>query len=197
MIILMWRAVLVAFVGGIQNAMHKYKNCAGALCLALGLAACGTEAPAVTDPVQARASIQQSLDHLEALKLVSGETLVLELPEQATECYGAPCPGTEWVEIYNAELFRQAPRIAQLADIAEAVSADSTVAPSLMSERAAAVAALSALQVISIGSLIEDQPANNPECYNLPCESDILAAQHANELRVGRAFAIASRARGL
>lgn len=177
--------------------MHKFKHSAGALCLALGLAACSTEAPTITDPVQARASIQQSLDHLAALQLVSGETLVLELPDEATACYGAPCPGTKWVEVYNAELFRQAPRVAQLADIAEAVSADPTVAPSPMSERAAAVAALSALQVISIETLIEDQPANNPECYNLPCESDKLAAQHANELRVGRAFAIASRARGL
>ena len=178
--------------------MHNLKNSAGGLFLALGLGGCGVAAtPVINDRVQAQASVEHSLDRLHALQIVSGESLVLELPAEATACYSLPCPGSRWVPIYDAEIVRQATRLAELTDIAEAVIADTTVARSAMSESTAAVTALSALKLITVERLVEDQPNNNPECYNLPCESDKLAAQQANELRVGQALAIVGRAQGL
>src|SRR5262245_14048650 len=89
------------------------KLAAGGLTLALGLGGCGGGAggePVVQagDPAAVDASITQSLDRLRALDIVHVGRLVLDLPEQATACYGLPCPGSEWVEKYEAERARQA-----------------------------------------------------------------------------------------
>jgi hypothetical protein len=63
------------------------------------------------------------------------------------------------------------------------------------SQAAAAVQALNALQVVRVASLVEVKPANDPQCYNLPCQSDIQAADAATGMNVARAFAIADAAK--
>jgi hypothetical protein len=173
----------------------------GLIGLAIG-AGCGGSSPGTTATEPASVeyveqSIQQSLDRLEALSIVHVGRLVLDLPAEATSCYGLPpCPGAE--EPYRVERARQAPRVAHLASIAEAMR-DRYVVPHDKSEAGAALEALAALNVVQVTGLVEAKPANNPECYNLPCGSDIEAADRENAKRVGQVFAIvaAAKASGL
>ncbi len=46
-----------------------------------------------------------------------------------------------------------------------------------------------------MSGLVTVQPANNPQCYNLPCESNIAAADAQNARRVTEAFGIADAAK--
>ena len=46
--------------------------------------------------------------------------------------------------------------------------------------------ALRALELVEIGKLIRDEPANNPYCYNLPCPEDVEAAAVENEARAAQ-----------
>jgi hypothetical protein len=55
-----------------------------------------------------------------------------------------------------------------------------------------AVQALDALKIINSGSLVVEQPANNPSCYNLPCDSDRQAADQENQRRAVVTFTIAN-----
>lgn len=170
------------------------KNTAGGFAIALGLGGCGVApvAPSMVaaDSRQVDASINQSLDRLLALQVIEVDGLVLNLPEEATSCYNLPCPGSKWVQPWEAERARQAPRLSQFADIAESVNADASITPRDMSESSAAIKALTGLAIVEVSGLVLAQPANNPDCYNLPCESDKQAAQKVNELRVAKVFAI-------
>jgi hypothetical protein len=140
------------------------------------------------------ASIKDSLDRLNSLQLFSVDGLVLKLPAQASECYGIPCPGDKVGQAeYDAERARQASRLAKLAALAGRCS------NSLCYDRAPesadqAVQALNALQIVQVGSLIAAQPANNPDCYNLPCQSDKDAAAAENQRRATVAFTTAQMA---
>ena len=51
---------------------------------------------------------------------------------------------------------------------------------------AANLEALRSLDIVTIGELIVAQPSNNPNCYNLPCPSDVQAADATNLDRAGR-----------
>jgi hypothetical protein len=150
-----------------------------------------SEANALVD-----ASIQDSLTRINALQVFSVESLVLNLPEQARECYNLPCTGdtASW-DAYHAERARQAPRLAKLADQAEACNSGNCYVSTPTSPDEA-VQALNALQIVSVGSLIQAQPANNPECYNLPCPSDTAAAQSENDRRAQVAYTTAQYAKG-
>jgi hypothetical protein len=44
---------------------------------------------------------------------------------------------------------------------------------------------------VQIGALILAEPQNNPNCYNLPCESDKQAAEAINNERAGKLANIA------
>jgi len=169
----------------------------GLIGLAIG-AGCGGSSPGTTATEPASVeyveqSIQQSLDRLEALSIVHVGRLVLDLPAEATSCYGLPCPGSE--PAYNAERARQAPRLERLAKLAEAAAGDPYLAQHDKSEAGAALDALTALQVIQVTGLIETKPANNPSCYNLPCGSDIAAADRENAARVTQVFGIVAAAK--
>jgi hypothetical protein len=153
-------------------------------------------APAANDPVQqVDASIQQSLDRLSALQIFSVGGLVLNLPAAATACYSIPCSGDTqgWAE-YHAERARQAPRLAALAAQAEDCNSGHCYVsiPTSVDE---AVSALDALQIVEVGGLIQAQPKNNPDCYNLPCPSDQAAAEAENNRRAAEAFTIATYAK--
>jgi hypothetical protein len=184
--------------------------------LALGVTGCGVgtqeepaQQPAVTpvtqpapthaqqDSAAIDASIQDSLSRLNALQLFSVEGLVLNLPEQARECYNLPCPGdtASW-DAYRAERARQAPRLARLADQAAQCNSGNCYELSLTSPNET-IAALNALQLVSVGSLLTVQPANNPSCYNLPCASDKAAADQENSRRAGAAYTTAAYAQAL
>jgi hypothetical protein len=141
---------------------------------------------------QVDASIQQSLDKLSALQIISVGGLVLNLPESARACYNLPCPGdTQAQAAYDAEKARQAPRLAALAAQAEQCNTGNCYlsAPTSADQ---AVSALNALQIVQVEGLIAAQPMNNPACYNLPCGSDITAANNENTRRAAVAFTAAT-----
>jgi len=179
--------------------MNKtFKHATGGLAIALGLnAGCSGEPPkpAASDPAQIEASITQSLDRLRALELVDVTKLVINLPAEATACYGLPCPGSSWEQPYRDERARQALRLEHLADIAVATAQNAYLAPRDPSEAAASVQALSALEVVAVAGLIEVKAANNPNCYNLPCPDDVKAADAENGLRVAKVFGIVDAAK--
>ena len=173
------------------------KHATGGLALALGLGAgCGfTPAPAASEPSKVEASIEQSLDRLRALQTLEVGGLVMILPAEATSCYGVPCAGSAWVQPYRDEQARQAPRLEKLAVLAEETRHNAYLTPHDKSETAAAIEALNALQIVSVGALITVQPKNSLECYNLPCPADVQAADQENAKRVTEAFGIVDAAR--
>jgi hypothetical protein len=170
----------------------------GGLAIALGLSAgCGGESPkpATSDPAQVESSITQSLDRLRALELVDVTKLVINLPAEATACYGVPCPGSTWEQPYRDERARQSVRLQRLAEIAEATAHNAYLTPRDPTEATAAVQALSALEIVEVGGLIEVKAANNGNCYNLPCPGDVKAADDENGLRVAKVFGIVDAAK--
>ena len=189
----------MVFEGPKEGIMRKaYQQATGGLIgLALSAGCGGSSAlPSGSEPAtaqQVEQSIQLSLDRLQTLHIVYVGRLVLDLPAEATACYGLPCPGSEGA--YNAERARQAPRLERLAKLAEAAAGDPYLAPHDKSEASAALDALAALQVIQVTGLVETKPANNPQCYNLPCGSDIAAADRENASRVTQVFGIVSAAK--
>src|SRR5579859_3745003 len=168
----------------------------GLFALSLG-AGCGSAAtatpPAQPNPENVEQSIQNSLDRIHTLQIVDVSRLVLNLPAEATACYGIPCTDSDRQK-YQAERARQAPRVELLASLAEAAAHDSTIAPRDMSDKDAALKALADLAVVEVSGLVETRPANNPDCYNLPCGSDIELANKINGTRVAQVFAIVDAA---
>ncbi|MGQ0508638.1 MAG: hypothetical protein ACT4TC_25340 [Myxococcaceae bacterium] len=157
----------------------------------------GKQAPNISDRAALNQAVQQSLDRLNALQLFSADRLVMKLPANATDCYGVPCPGdTAGQSAYDAELARQAARLSKLADQAESCNSGNCYifTPNSADE---AVQALNSLEIVQVGSLLVAQPKNNPNCYNLPCESDIQAANEENQRRAIKTFSIAENARGI
>jgi hypothetical protein len=139
------------------------------------------------------ASVQQSLDRLEALNLFNVDELVMNLPASVGSCYGL-CPGD--TEAYDAELARQAGRLEELVEVAESVNSGHRYMFGTASAEEA-VKAMNALEIIEVESLVVSEPQNNPACYNTPCASDILAAKRENERRATVAFTIAQYAQDI
>jgi hypothetical protein len=166
------------------------------LAIALGVSGCGSDGtpPAKMSAAEVNASIEKSFERLQSLQVFSAYQLVMNLPAEATSCYGVPCD-SKWQGPYDDERARQAPRLAKLADITQAVAADASLQPRNIYDSGAAVQALQALQIVQVDSLVQVQPANNADCYNLPCPSDQQAADRENQLHVAQAFAIAEAAK--
>jgi hypothetical protein len=164
--------------------------------LAIALVGCGNESPQPAKMTQAEvsASLEKSFDRLNALQVFPAYQLVLNLPAEATACYGVPCD-SKWQAAYDDERARQAPRLAKLADLTEKVVNDKSLTPQQIYDSEAAVKALADLQIVTIESLVQVAPKNNPECYNLPCPSDQADADRANQLHVAQALAIAEAAK--
>ncbi len=169
------------------------------IAVALGLGAgCVGATPEPTQPMEparVQASIQQSLDRLRALEIFPVGRLVMNLPSEATQCYGLPCPGSQWVKPYHDEQARQAPRLQKLADLAEAARHNQYLTPHDKSEVQAATQALNELQIVAVETLLQVTPQNNPQCYNLPCPADVLAADQENAKRVTEVFGIVEAAK--
>jgi len=173
--------------------MNKTLRASG-FALVIGIAGCEGNQPAKPTPAEVDASIQQSFERLQALQVFSADRLVMNLPAEATACYGLPCDKAKWQPAIDAERARQAPRLSKLADLTEAASKDASLTPRAIYDSDLAVQSLQALQIVEVGSLIQVQPQNNAECYNLPCPSDQQAADRANGLHIAEAFAIAEAA---
>lgn len=175
--------------------MTKIATTAGGLALALGLsggcAGGGTAAP-VSDPVATHAAISQDLERLRALDVFQVGRLILDLPEEATACYGAPCAGFQSA-VAQAEA-EHAPRLARLTDDA-AAAVEGSAYPVESAGVAADLESLRALRIVEVGALITTVPANNPNCYNLPCEADKARADAENRARAGRLAAIVAATR--
>ena len=140
-------------------------------------------------------SAKESLARLSALKVVHVGSLIIDVPAEAMQCYG-PCPGYE-DEITRAKA-KAAKRLAKLVRVAEK-TADAK--PSSKSASAKAIksniAALNALRIVYVGSLVEAKPANNPNCYNRPCKEDRDLAKQTTERRAAHLAALAKAAKGL
>jgi hypothetical protein len=162
----------------------------------------GSGHPVTGDPPQATADplahVDENLARLQALDVFTVGQLVVDLPAEAHSCYG-PCPGSQ--PAIDAAKTRAATRLAELADTAEKVVSSAAVAvgPSTCETPAidANLAALSALRIVGVSGLVVTQPANNPQCYNLPCPADKAAAQAANCARAGKLAAIVAATKGI
>ena len=171
----------------------------GLFALSVGVG-CGSGVPASmasdpVPPVQVEQSIEQSFERLRALRIVDVRNLVLNLPAEATACYGLPCEGSVWEQRYRDERARQAPRLARLTDLAEATVHGQYHVTHDKSEAEAAIQALAALAIVEVAGLVETKPANNPQCYNLPCPTEVDAADRENSARVSQVFAIVDAAK--
>jgi hypothetical protein len=143
------------------------------------------------EPVDVR-PLDENLAMLEDLALFQVGDVVLDLPAEASHCYGI-CE--QWQAEADAQRAEQNVRLSALVDIAVEVRA----LPYVDTEASASdsLSLLEGLQLIEVGELVVDQPANNPDCYNLPCESDVRAAEQSNARRAAELAAIAERARDL
>jgi len=182
---------------------------AGGLVVTLGLGGCSTGTPATTGPtVQAdkpaqsaadrqvlNTQIDQDLSRLNELQVIHSGQLLVDLPSEATACYGVPCPGSSWVQPYWDERAHQAARLHTLANLATTTMPTVSIGDHVKSEADAALSALSALSLIEGASLIEAQPASNVNCYSLACPSDIAAADQATALNVAKVFALVDAAK--
>ena len=184
---------------------------AGGMALAIGLG-CGTGtagpraaaqeataasqpvAPAPLSPAEVDTSIRQSLDRLRSLEIVNVGRLVMNLPSEATACYGLPCPGGPWVAPTELERARQAPRLAKLAELAVAESRDAGLSPAPAGAAAAAVAALADLKIVEVAGLVLASPRYSGHCYGI-CPEDQAVADRENGLRAARVQAIAAAAK--
>jgi hypothetical protein len=170
-----------------------------ALALGLGSGCRGNDQAAAANPAPptygvVSASINADLSRLESLEIFAAPRLVYELPAEATACYGQPCaPNLE--PAFRAEQARQAPRLAHLADLAAAVARDKSLTPAPSDEAAAALSALIGLRIVATDGLLRTTATSSPSCYNLPCPSDVEAAERTNGLRVARPAAIAAAAK--
>ena len=168
------------------------------LALTFALAACAhTSAigPAGNDGDDAvvgdPATIEGNLQRLADLEVFTVGSLVLDVPDEAFNCYG-PCP--EWEDEIAAAEAAAAARLELFVDAAEVGAENSEVPSAYASFDADAVAAdlatLASLEIVTVGSFLAAEPANNPSCYNLPCQEDIEAADDENCLRQARLHAI-------
>ena len=160
----------------------------GAVSLVAGCAGTSPEPVAPLAPVALEAQISTDVAALRALHAFEVGDLVMRLPSEATACYGLPCNEADRAR-WASERNEQALRLH--AFVAEASAATPTAAAPTAAEVAQSLEAIASLQIVSVSALADAQPANNPECYNLPCSSDVAAADAENAERHAHLVAIA------
>jgi hypothetical protein len=176
--------------------MSKFESLARRLVLLWGLSlGCGegtsSPSPTTTDPPAVystespaieivAAQLKTDLGRLHRLQIVSVETLAANGAE-SHGCYGLhPCDDNLSYPVTAAVYRREAPRLNRLVGLAEAVAGSPTARAV---DTAADLAALNALEIVRSSGLLTVAPANNPNCYSLPCPEDIARAQTENQRR--------------
>jgi hypothetical protein len=159
----------------------------------------GEKPPVVEEPAEqgaseAVANIDKNLERLRSLEVIGVGELIVKLPQEATNCYG-PCPGYE--DVIAAAKEDAAGRLQSLATIAETAAKSPAPDACAAATIDANVAALRGLEVVEVEGLLKAEPKNNPNCYNLPCQEDIDAAQAITCERAGKLASIASASKGL
>jgi len=146
------------------------------------------------DQAAALARVDENLARLHALNVFDVGEMIVQLPQEATSCYG-PCPGSEpLIEQAKGEAaLRLDDFVAAAEPAAKTVTADACAQPTIDAN----VAALNALKVVEVKGLIVEQPKNNPTCYNTPCQTDIDAAQAVTCERAGKLASIVEATKGL
>jgi hypothetical protein len=151
-----------------------------------GTAAATPPTPPVTpDPGYGDPSVEANLARLQALQVFDVGALILDLPDQATACYGLPCPADVTQSMLRAARARQAPRLARLTALAESAAASTEIAPAAPADVAGDLQALRDLRVVEIGDLIAAVPVAQPSCYNQPCPEDLARADADTQRRAG------------
>lgn len=150
--------------------------------------------PTVSPDPAALEHVDANLARLRALDVFEVGQLVVDLPAEASNCYG-PCPGSE--PIIAAAKVKAATRLAALTEVAVTAAAAAPASACAMPAVDDNLAALQALRIVGVTSFLEAQPAHNPQCYNLPCAADIEAAKATNCARSEKLASIAGAAKGL
>ncbi len=153
------------------------------------------ESPSSLPPRDSRDSVAQidaNLARLRGLHVVDVGELILRAPAGAANCYSLACPGDE--DRARVEAAARLARLADAADTAATCTPADACAPEVIDHN---LVALMSLQLVEVRGLLRAEPVNNPNCYNLPCESDIEAARQLTCERAGRLANIADAARGL
>jgi hypothetical protein len=172
--------------------------------LAVGVGCGGQPGGPVSSPAasptkaELQVDVQDHLARLRALQIVEVGQLVMQLPNQATACYGLPCSADTTAETVDRALRVQAPRLARLTDLAEESARASTVTGDT-GHATADLAALRRLSIVELGGLLAVTPQTSTSCYNLVCPDDAerAAAENARRARVLHDVATAAVARGL
>jgi hypothetical protein len=142
---------------------------------------------------EALARVDENLERLRALQVFEVGEMIVDLPAEASNCYG-PCPGSEAAIAAANEA--AALRLDEVVAVAE-VAVDepgSYLCTELVDEN---LELLRALEVVEVLGMIQAVPQNNPQCYNLPCQSDIDAAAAVNDLTAAKLDSIARETSGL
>jgi hypothetical protein len=142
------------------------------------------ETPAAPTRAALEAEAQDDLARLRALQLV--EVRGLRLPDQKTHCYGNPCPdGATWERVLDGAYARIVPRLTRVTELAESTANDASVAPADTRSATDDIASLDAMGIVELGALLTVAPADNPNCYNLPCPEDEAKAAATNARKAG------------
>jgi hypothetical protein len=159
---------------------------AGLIAGCSGAAAPQTTGPEVKDPPR---SVEENLASLKGLQIFEVAGIVQHIPESAN-CYNLPCPGHE--AEFEAAKAADTQHLDTFTKTALAAAADpASTDPADLSAATTNLDKLRQLDVVQIGELVLAVPENNPNCYNLPCESDKQAAEATNNERAGQLANIA------
>jgi hypothetical protein len=149
---------------------------------------------ATTDPAEALAEVDQNLARLRALQVFEVGGLLVDMPKEATNCYG-PCPGSEkLIEEAKRDAALRLANLTAAAETAVKTPAEDACAQATID---ANLAALAALSIVGVDGLVVVQPKNQQACYNLPCPEDIEQAKAATCENAGALAAIVASAKGL
>lgn len=152
-------------------------------------------APPANAPRAELAHVDEHLARLRALEVIEVGALIVDLPQEAYACYGLPCPGSEAVVAAAKE--HAAVRLASFTSAAVTAAATPLHNACEKASIDANLAALKALKIVELAGLIEQQPKNNPQCYNFPCAEDLKAAADAKCARAGELASIVQATKGL
>jgi hypothetical protein len=164
----------------------RFEKHMGLLAL-VGLGACGSAGESETD---------RDLDRLEALGVFEVRYLVVD-QTGPRDCTSGTCSESQTGRAPASLNARVARRLARLADLAELAALSVRGDPSALDRVEVNLALLRSREIVGVGDFIRKQPSKNPLCNDMPCQSDIHAAQEENQARAAVLEAIAIAAQSL